>query len=139
MGLVYADIEVINWGDLSDAQRNRLPMADVRRMTVTMLVDSGAYFLALNQRIVEQLGLLVVDQTTAELADGTILSLDVVGPVEVRFANRRASVDAVVLPGDAEPLLGAIPMESMDVLVDPKREQLVVNPKYPFKKGGPLK
>ena len=68
---------------------------------------------------------------TAQLADGTLVQLEVVANVEVRFANRRSNVDALVLPGDAGPLLGAIPMEDMDVLVDPLRRQLIVNPEHP--------
>jgi hypothetical protein len=41
-------------------------------------------------------------------------------------------VRAIVLPGDAEILLGAIPMEDMDVLIDPRQQKLVVNPKHPY-------
>ncbi len=56
------------------------------------------------------------------------LEYNVVGPIEVRFKNRRCSVDAMVLRGDSEPLLGAIPLEDMDVLVHPYRQELIVNP-----------
>ena len=37
----------------------------------------------------------------------------------------------MVLPGDSEPLLGAIPLEEMDVLIDPLRQELIVNPEHP--------
>jgi hypothetical protein len=60
-----------------------------------------------------------------------VVEYDVVGPVNVRFANRMATCDAFVLPGDSEPLLGAIPMEEMDVLIHPFRQELVVNPEHP--------
>ena len=55
-----------------------------------------------------------------------------VGPIEVRFKNRRCVVDAMVLPGDNELLLGAIPLEDMDVLVNPYRRGLIVNPEHPY-------
>ncbi|MEO6038833.1 MAG: clan AA aspartic protease, partial [Saprospiraceae bacterium] len=55
-----------------------------------------------------------------------------VGPVWMFFENRRANVDAVVLPGDAEPLLGAVPMEIMDVIIHPKKQILTVNPDNPI-------
>lgn len=139
MGLVYATIEVLNSEDLSDARRGRIADRDVRRLEVTALVDSGAYMLALNEQVVGQLGLPKVDETVAELADGSRISFDVVGPVEIRFENRRTITQAAVLPGDAEILLGAIPMEDMDVLVDPKQGRLVVNPKHPFKPERPFK
>lgn len=51
----------------------------------------------------------------------------------MRFKNRRCVVDAMVLPGDNEMLLGAIPMEDMDVLIDPARRELVVNPEHPYR------
>jgi len=51
--------------------------------------------------------------------------------VEIRFKNRRAILDAMVVPGEAEVLLGAIPLESLDVIIDPVQQQLVVNPDSP--------
>jgi hypothetical protein len=54
-----------------------------------------------------------------------------VGPVEVRFENRSTIVKAIVLPGAEEVLLGAIPLEGLDVFIDPTNERLIVNPKSP--------
>ena len=59
----------------------------------------------------------------AELADGSVVQLGVVGPIEVRFKNRRTIVEALVIPTETDVLLGAIPMEGMDVLLDSKRQQ----------------
>jgi hypothetical protein len=56
---------------------------------------------------------------------------DIVGSVELRFKNRRSACSAIVLPGDAEPLMGMIPLEEMDVLIDSKRQELIVNPEHP--------
>ena len=52
--------------------------------------------------------------------------------IEVKFKNRRCSIDAIVLPGDNEPLPGAIPMEDMDILIHPLRQELIVNPDHPY-------
>jgi len=101
-------------------------------MKVKTNADGGAYMLCLNERVREQLGLPVIEQRVAVLADGSQHRLDVVGPVEVRFQNRRCSVDAMVLPGEAEILLGAIPMEDMDLVILPRLQQLVVNPEHPI-------
>lgn len=131
MGLVYADIELISGDDLVLHRHGHINENEVKRMNVSVLVDSGALMLAINEEIKTQLGLQQVDIRTAQLADGSRVELEVVGPVEVRFANRRSSVYALVLPGGAEPLLGVIPMEEMDVLVDPQRRRLVVNPAHP--------
>ena len=57
---------------------------------------------------------------------------EIVAPVDIRFENRQTTVKAVVLPGDTEPLLGAIPMEDMDVMIDPRSEKLRVNQSSPY-------
>ena len=49
-----------------------------------------------------------------------------------RFENRRTTVDAVVLADRGEVLLGSVPMEDLDVIIDPKRQKLIVNPDYPY-------
>ena len=139
MGLVHAEIELISGDDLALNRRGYLPKEQIKRMKVTALVDSGAYMLAINETIQAQLDLSVVDKQIAELADGSQITLDVVGPVDVHFENRSTTVRAMVLPGEAEVLLGSIPMEDMDVLIDPKQQRLIVNPKHPYKPKKPLK
>ena len=132
MGLVYADIELIRGADLVLFREGYIEEGQIRRMKVTALVDSGAYMLAINHQIKTQLNLKKVGEQAAELADGTQTVLEIVGPVELRFENRRANVDAMVLPGDTEVLLGSIPMEDMDVLIDPRQQRLIVNPESPY-------
>jgi len=82
--------------------------------------------MAINENIKDQLGLDVIDKRTAQLADGTLVTFDIVGPLEVRFANRMAMCNAMVLYGDVEVLLGAIPMEEMDVLFIQKIKNLLL-------------
>jgi len=132
MGLIYAEIELINGGDLELARRKFIGEDEVKRMTITALVDTGSYMLAINENIQAQLQLPVVEKRKAQMANGHILDCDVVAPVEIRFKNRRSACSAIVLPGDAEPLLGAIPLEDMDVLIHPLRQELIVNPDHPY-------
>lgn len=132
MGLVYAEIELINNGDLEMVRRNLMYQDEVKRMTVTALVDTGSYMLWINESIQEQLQLPVVEKRKAETADGRIVELDVVTNVELKFKNRRTLCNAMVLQGDSEVLLGAIPLEDMDVLVHPLRQELIVNPDHPY-------
>jgi len=123
---------LINGEDLALARRHIIGEEKVRSYPLNILVDSGAYYLCINETIQEQLGLPVVEHRKGQLADGSIVSFDVAGPVEIRFKNRRCNVDAMILKGDAEPLLGSIPMEDMDVLIHPLRQELIVNPKHPY-------
>ncbi|MBO1347513.1 MAG: retroviral-like aspartic protease family protein [Hormoscilla sp. GUM202] len=132
MGLVYAEIELIRGADIVLFQEGQLPADQIRRLKVNALVDSGAYMLAINQQIKTQLDLRKVGEQVAELADGTQTRLEIVGPVDVQFENRSTTVRAMVLPGDSEVLLGSIPMEDMDVLIDPKQQKLIVNPESPY-------
>ena len=134
MGLTYADIELTNSDDLAHVRSGHLAKENVRHMQVNALVDSGAWLLTINDDVRNQLGLPVIDKDLAELADGTLVSVDIVGPVDVRFQNRRVTADAMVLPDATEILLGVIPMEGMDVLIDPKQQKLIVNPKTPYKR-----
>jgi clan AA aspartic protease len=132
MGMVYADITLINSDDLGMAKRNIIGQEEVRKMTVNMVVDSGSYMMAINETIKEQLGLLFIEKRKSIMADGSVVEHDVVGPIIVKFANRTAVCNAVVLQGDNEPLLGAIPMEEMDVIIHPRRQELLVNPEHPY-------
>ncbi len=133
MGLVYAEIKLTNADDIALTKRGFLKKKEIRSMEVRAMVDSGAYMLAINENIKNQLGLDVIDKRTAQLADGSLITLDIVGPIEVRFANRMAMCSAMVLDGDSEVLLGAIPIEEMDVLIHPKEQKLIVNPAHPYK------
>lgn len=132
MGLVYAEIELISGDDLVLHRRGFITEDKIKRLKVKALVDSGAYMLVINEHIKEQLDLPVLEEQVAKLADESERRVDVVGPVEIRFENRRTTVDAVVFPGSTEVLLGTIPMEDMDVLIDPKQQRLIVNPENPY-------
>lgn len=131
MGLVYAEIELLNAEDLTLSRHGYMPQNEIRRIVSKVLVDSGALDLVITEDVRRRLDLQFLGTRTVSLADETLLSLDVVGPVEIRFKNRSTTVRALVLPGASEVLLGAIPMEGLDVLVDPAREKLVVNPASP--------
>jgi clan AA aspartic protease len=131
MGMVYADITLINADDIALAKRHLIGEEEIKKMTVNMAVDSGAYMMAINETIQAQLGLSFIEKRKAIMADGSVNEYDVVGPIQVKFANRTATCSAMVLQGDNEPLLGAIPMEEMDVIIHPRRQELLVNTEHP--------
>jgi len=131
MGITYAEIELISSDDVALHRRGYIPEDQIKSIKVKALVDSGASLLMITESIKNQLNLLKIDEQQAELADGSVIDVEVVGPVEIRFENRKAIVSAMVLPGEVEVLLGAIPMQAMDVLIDIKQERLIVNPKSP--------
>jgi clan AA aspartic protease len=131
MELVYADIELTNADDVALAKRHVIGMEEIKKNSLNMLVDSGAYLMAINETIQSQLELPFIEKRKVQVADSRVVEYDVVGPVQVKFADRKATCNAFVLPGDSEPLLGAIPMEEMDVLIHPLPQELIVNPEHP--------
>jgi clan AA aspartic protease len=131
MGLVYAEIELLSVDDLALSRRGFLPREEVKRIIIKALVDSGAYELVINEDVKQQLDLAVLEERIAKLADDSERLVELVGPVEIRFENRSTVVRAMVLPGASEILLGAIPMEGLDVVIDPREQRLIVNPAYP--------
>jgi len=133
MGHVYANVTLLNTFDDLLAKRGDLPREDVRKMEVRVMVDSGAMTLTINEKIAEQLGLGVQKQLEVVLADGSLRKCDYVGPVNIHFENRFACCHALVLPGADEVLLGVIPLEEMDVIIDPTTQQLAVHPDRPHR------
>lgn len=133
MGLTYSNILLQNGNDITDHRRGHIGADEVREMTVTALVDTGSVMLCINDTIRIVLGLDIIAYRASPLVDGTRIKLPVVGPVIVRYADRFCTTNALVLPDDSEVLLGAIPMEEMDLYVHPGRNELA-----PLHPEGPL-
>lgn len=96
---------------------------------IDALADTGAVHLCIPSHIQIQLELEEVDKKEVILADGSRKLVPYVGPIEIRFKNRIGFVGALVM-GD-QPLIGAIPMEDMDLVVIPKTRTIAVNPESP--------
>jgi len=118
MGLVFTDIELTNARDDSLAP-----------VVVRALVDSGAVHMCIPHHVARQLDLPVQDRRGVTFADGREDTVDYVGPMRVRFGNRQCLVGALVFGDQA--LLGAIPMEDMDLVIEPLRQSVTVNPSNP--------
>lgn len=103
----------------------------------TALVGTGALHLCLPKHVVLQLGLQTVQQREVSTADGQRHVCDYVGPVEVAFGNRSCLIGALVL--GEEVLLGAVPMEDLDLVVSPSCQTVEVNPSSPNIPGSVVK
>ena len=117
MGLIYAEIELINGVDLGMANRKLMDPDEVKRMRVTALVDTGSLLLAINENIQEQLQFPIVEKRRAQMANGHIIECNVVAPVELRFKNRQTTCRAIVLPGNSEVLIGTMTLEDDPVKI----------------------
>jgi len=132
LGHVYADITLVNSFDITAAKKGLIAEDDVKKLAVSALVDSGAITLTINEKIARQLDLDVKERLEVMLADGSLRKCDYVGPVDIHFENRTACCKALVLPDADEVLLGVIPLEEMDVLIDPLAQRLIVHPDRPL-------
>lgn len=118
MGYAHADIELSN---------PRLP--DLGKLKVRAMADTGALTLCIPEHVRLQLQLEEVEKREVTVADGRRALVPYVGPVRVWFKNRSCFAGALVL-GD-EVLLGAVPMEDMDLIVCPSLRSVEVNPQSP--------
>ncbi len=102
---------------------------ELQPVEVTALADTGAINLCIPVHVQIQLGLEEIEKREITLADGGKKVVSYVGPVELRFKNRIGFTGALVL--GSEVLLGAIPMEDMDLIVIPQTRSVEVNPQSP--------
>ena len=118
MGLTYANLKLTN-------------LFSKQAVEVKALVDTGATFMCVTEEIALQLGFDIteVSQQMVSLADGHLRKVPKIAPIEIAFENRTYVTEAVVLGN--EPLLGVIPLEAMDLIVDPRQQTLIVNPQHP--------
>ena len=123
MGNVFAEITLKNNGDLTKVRDGSISETDVRTITVTALVDTGATSLIINEDIREKLGLAIIKTSTASLAGDIKMECKITEPVHINWKDRQVDINAVILPGD-KILLGVIPLEFMDLVVDPVRREL---------------
>lgn len=118
MGLTNARIQLRN---------PRRP--ELEAVEMDALADTGAVHMCIPGHMQMQLRLDEVDAKEVTLADGSRTLVPYVGPIELRYGNRIGFTGALVM-GET-PLLGAIPMEDMDLVVVPKTREVIVNPLSP--------
>lgn len=132
MGVFRQEFTIINADDKALAKRNLIKPDEIRELRVSFLIDTGAYMLCINEEIQHQLGLEITDRQEGLLANGERQLFNIAGPVEIKIFNRRTITEAIVLPGNAKPLFGSIPLEALDLIVDPRERALKLPPDRPY-------
>jgi clan AA aspartic protease len=124
MGEVRTEITLVNIRDQNVADGDYIPQDQVRRLTVNAVVDTGAWTLVINEEIRQKLGLNVKRTGEATVAGGGKVPGGVTEPVMVHWKDRETPCQAVVLPRETEVLLGVLPLEGMDLTVNPLRQEV---------------
>ena len=118
MGIIYADIELAN-----------PKTGTLKPIAVRALVDTGAMTICIPEHIAVQLQLQEIEKREVTAADERSHVVPYVGPIQVKFGNRTCFTGALVI-GESV-LMGAVPMEDMDLVISPSDQTVSVNPRSP--------
>ena len=118
MGIIHTNVLLRN------ARLSELP-----EISVSALADTGAVHLCIPKHVAAELQLETQETREVTIADGSKHRVPYVGPIVVKFGNRTCFTGAMVI--GKEVLLGAIPMEDLDLVLRPFTQDIVVNPKSP--------
>lgn len=130
MGKVLVSARIENLGDVFAVRRHTLAEAKARTIEVEdALVDTGATLLSMPGRLTEQLGLEQQRTRTARTASG-ITEFAIYDAVRLTVQGRDCIVEVAKLPDDCPVLIGQLPLEALDFVVDPRGHKLVGNPDH---------
>jgi predicted aspartyl protease len=125
MSVFKEEITLENVIDRGLANRGYINAGEIRAVTLDAMPDTGAWTLVINEDTRRQLGLAIEGTSVSTLADGETDTYGVTEGVKIYWKNRSTVLPAVVVPNAKDVLLGALPLEAMDLMVDPVHEQLV--------------
>jgi len=124
MGNFMEKITLENGRDRLNAKSGDIPESQIRMVDVDAVPDTGAWTLIINEEIRQRLELATIDTVKSTMADGVSDEYDLTEPVVIRWKNRQTIQSAVVIPTSQNILLGAIPLEALDLYVDPVNQKL---------------
>ena len=125
MGQVNAQLVLKNLDDVKRVNRGELPESKVRQTAVTAIVDTGATTLVINKKLFQELGLDTMGERRISFANDTKEICKLTEPVGIYWDDRFVAMYAVVVEDAAEILLGVLPLEGMDLMVDTVNQKLV--------------
>ncbi len=130
IGRVTVEATISNFQEAYQARKGLLPSEKVRAVQVSdALVDTGAMMLSMPSRLIQELGLTRIRTRTARTAAG-VLSFNIYEPVTLTIQDRDCVVEVAELPDDCPVLIGQVPLELLDFVVDPARQRLIGNPDH---------
>src|SRR5207248_8334418 len=130
MGRVVTEAEIVNLKDLWNAEQGHLPKRKVRRLRVSdALVDTGATLLSIPTRLIKRLGLTPFTKKRVTSAEGKA-ERALYEAVRLTIQGRSCTMDVLEVPDDVPILIGQIPLEHLDFVVDPRSRKLIGNPAH---------
>jgi predicted aspartyl protease len=130
MGKVLVPARIESLADLYDTESGRLPLDQVRSVDVPdAMVDTGASMLSVPRRLIQQLGLRRHRDKTARTTAG-IISFGIYDAVRLTVQERQCVIEVAEVPDDCPVLIGQVPLELLDFVVDPKNQRPIGNPDH---------
>ena len=130
MGRVVVKARIENAYDLRDAERGLLPSDQVRRVEIEdALVDTGATTLSMPKRLIEQIGLLPFRARPVRTSAGPKM-VQIYGVARLTIGGRDCAVDVMQAADDCPVLIGQVPLELLDLVVDCGAQRLIGNPAH---------
>jgi predicted aspartyl protease len=130
MGKVLVSAKIENLEDLFAAKKGLLAADQVRKVEVhDALVDTGATSLSMPKALIAKLGLDRLRERRARTSAGTV-NVGVYGTVRLTIDGRECPCDVTELPDDCPVLIGQVPLELLDFVVDPVNQRLIGNPAH---------
>jgi clan AA aspartic protease len=130
MGKVLVTAKIESLDDLFQVERGQLTDDQVRRIEVdNALVDTGATILSMPRRLIQHLGLRPFRTRQARTAGG-IVSVQIFGSVRLTIQGRECHTEVSEVPDECPVLIGFIPLEQLDFVVDPPNQRLIGNPEH---------
>jgi predicted aspartyl protease len=130
MGRVTTTATIESVEDLFAVRKGELDAESVRTVEVDdALVDTGATMLSMPHQMIEQLGLHEVRRRTARTPAG-VRDFTIYSPVQLTIQGRACTLEVSDLPDDCPVLIGQIPLELLDWVVDPVNQRLIGNPAH---------
>jgi clan AA aspartic protease len=125
MGHVNTQITLKNIRDIFKAEEGIIQEPEIRKATIDVMVDTGATMLVINEQLFQQLGLGVMGEQRISFANDAKEICKLTEPLEIHWGNRSVAMSAVVVKDASEFLLGVLPLEGMDLIVDTVNQKLV--------------
>jgi clan AA aspartic protease len=124
MSTFKEEITLTNAADAVNARNGLIPGTKIHTLTVAAMPDTGAWTLVINEETRQKLGLAIEGSIMSTLADGSTTKYNQTEAVKIQWKNRSTTQQALLVPEADDILLGALPLEAMDLMVDPVNECL---------------
>jgi predicted aspartyl protease len=129
MGRVIVPIKVENIVDLADVKRGYITADKARTLNLEALVDTGSGLLCLNPELIRQLGLEFFKEISVDTAQG-VRKMKVYRNAVLTIMGRSCPIDVVEVSSRHQALVGYLPLEALDLVVDPKAQKVIPNPEH---------